>query len=118
MLLHMVNVVWQEMAVALAERFSGYPGAAILAGGTDGTDGPTDAAGGVATALSFSKAKTMGIDLSGYKAGHDTYNGLARMGRIHLNDALQSKSPDAGLLITGPTGTNVMDITMVVINNE
>ncbi len=84
----------QEFALAAAIDIAGLDGVTILSCGTDGTDGPTDAAGGVVNgATSDSAARTA-------LAENDSYHYL--------------KSRDA-LVITGPTHTNVMDIHVVIV---
>jgi glycerate 2-kinase len=87
----------QEFALVAARLLDGETGAALLAAGTDGTDGPTDAAGAFADGSSALRAKTIGVDLSAALADNDSYPVL---------EALDD------LLITGPTGTNVMDLVM------
>jgi hydroxypyruvate reductase len=72
----------------------------VLSGGTDGTDGPTDAAGAVADGHTLSRAEVLGLDAKSYLKRSDSYPFFAA-----LDD----------LLITGPTGTNVMDIYMVLV---
>jgi glycerate-2-kinase len=90
----------QEVALAaclaLAERR--LP-AVVLSGGTDGIDGPTDAAGAIATPEMLSSARTLGLDAADFLARNDTYNFFAPLG---------------GLLLTGPTDTNVGDIQVVI----
>ena len=83
-----------EFAVAAARVLNGR-GALVLSVGTDGVDGPTDAAGGWVDGASASHAAEAGIDLTRALATHATYDVLERLG---------------GLLKPGPTGTNVMDL--------
>lgn len=85
----------QALAVAMARECAGQGGIAILAAGTDGTDGPTDAAGGFATGEDWERIP--GGDEALARA--DTGSWLRRSG---------------GLFVTGPTGTNVMDIMLVL----
>jgi len=73
----------------------------LLAAGTDGTDGPTDAAGAFADGETCARAEAAGLDASDFLARNDSYNFFRR-----LDD----------LLITGPTGTNVMDLYLFLIN--
>ncbi|HRP56073.1 DUF4147 domain-containing protein [Agriterribacter sp.] len=75
---------------------------AILSGGTDGTDGPTKAAGAVIDSDTFIKLNELSIDPEAY---------------LHNNDAFHFFEKAGGLIITGPTQTNVMDIVVGVINN-
>ena len=83
-----------------AEGISGCAGAAVFSIGSDGTDGPTDAAGGYVdhtTAESFRKA---GVDVYGVLQDNDAYHALQKVG---------------GLIITGPTGTNVNDVAVALL---
>ncbi len=94
----------QELALSAAEVIAGTDGISILAAGSDGTDGPTDAAGGCVSG----ETKTLiesgsGNTLKKYLDNNDAYNAL------RLADAL---------VITGPTGTNVNDIILVLINSK
>lgn len=96
----------QEFALAAAGVLAGArhvrtpPPVAILAAGTDGTDGPTDAAGAFADATTLARARAAGCDLEQHLARHDAYPLFAR-----LDD----------LLISGPTGTNVMDVSLALV---
>jgi glycerate 2-kinase len=87
----------QECALAAALAMTGMQGVALLAAGTDGTDGPTDAAGGLADPSTVERAAAAGFDARDHLARHDAYPLLAATG---------------DLLITGPTRTNVMDIVV------
>jgi len=89
-----------ELALAFALEIEGIPGITLLSAGTDGTDGPTDAAGAIVDGMTMTRAKSRGLDPHGYLRDNDSYNFFRKSG---------------GLLITGPTGTNVMDIQIVVI---
>lgn len=92
----------QQLALAAAiELQDDYPGITLLSAGTDGTDGPTDAAGAIADAALMMLAKQKGLD-----AGHF----------FQQNDAYHFFEKTGGLLKTGPTQTNVMDIIVVIIN--
>jgi glycerate-2-kinase len=75
-------------------------GVTILSGGTDGEDGPTDAAGAVADASTLAAAHTAGLDPRAALARHDAYPYFATVG---------------GLLKTGLTHTNVMDLRVVLV---
>ena len=79
----------------------GAAGLAVLSGGTDGEDGPTDAAGAILTARILSMAKNLGLDPADF---------LAR------NDAYSFFEPLDGLIKTGPTQTNVCDVRVVVVD--
>ena len=85
----------QALAVAMARELSGEEGISLLVAGTDGSDGPTASAGGYVTGSSW--LGTDGGD-EALKAA-DSGSWLARSG---------------GLFVTGPTGTNVMDIMLVL----
>jgi hydroxypyruvate reductase len=89
----------QELALAAALAWDGLPGLTLLAAGTDGSDGPTDAAGAYADG---------GTVARGVARGADAREALAR------NDAHGFFATEGGLLRTGPTGTNVMDLVLVV----
>ncbi|MCR4621939.1 MAG: DUF4147 domain-containing protein [Clostridiales bacterium] len=85
----------QEAALAAAALLSGCSDTAVFAVGSDGTDGPTDAAGGYANGDTLSELARAGVDYSDALKLHDSYNALKAVG---------------GLIITGPTGTNVNDL--------
>jgi hydroxypyruvate reductase len=90
----------QEFALAAAIAARGLEGVTILAGGTDGTDGPTDAAGAFADGTTFDRAAQLGLDAADFLARNDSYHFFQP-----LND----------LLMTGPTGTNVMDLYLFLV---
>jgi hydroxypyruvate reductase len=90
----------QEFALAAALDIAEWDGIVVLSGGTDGTDGPTDAAGAVADGQTVSRAQALGLAAESYLKRSDAYSFFAA-----LDD----------LLMTGPTGTNVMDIYMVLV---
>lgn len=73
----------------------------VLSAGTDGTDGPTDAAGAIGDTITLHHAGQAGLDIASYLAAYDAY---------HFFQKTDS------LLITGPTQTNVMDLMMVLIS--
>jgi hydroxypyruvate reductase len=85
----------QELALAAAIALDGVPGVLLMALGTDGTDGPTDAAGAVSTGETMARARAAGLDAGSYLANNDAYPFFEA-----LND----------LIRTGPTGTNVNDL--------
>ena len=76
------------------------PGVAVLSGGTDGEDGPTDAAGAVATIETWEQCESQGLDAAGFLARHDSYPYFDRTG---------------GLIRTGLTGTNVTDVRVILV---
>jgi hydroxypyruvate reductase len=93
----------QEMALAFAIAAEKHPFAAdwvFLSAGTDGRDGPTDAAGGIVDAQSITRMHDARIKAEQYLANNDAYHAL-------------QKSKD--LLITGATGTNVADLQILLI---
>ncbi len=84
----------QEFALAAAMAIAGLPNITILSGGTDGTDGPTDAAGGLVNGATAGAGAAQALN------NNDSYPYL--------------KARDA-LIVTGPTGTNVMDIQIMLV---
>jgi len=90
----------QEMALSTAAGLAGMKNVAFLSGGTDGTDGPTDAAGGVVDGDTVRAGRTKGFSVSSFLMNNDSYRYLKETG---------------ALLITGPTGTNVMDIQVLLV---
>lgn len=93
----------QQLALAAMTRLGEAAGIALVSGGTDGEDGPTDAAGALVDARLVRAARERGLEPSDY---------LAR------NDAYHFFSPLGGLLKTGPTHTNVCDIRVVVVDRR
>ena len=91
----------QELALAAASGIGGIPGTAIFSVGSDGTDGPTDAAGGYVDHTTLEEFTALGIDV------HQT---------LHDNDAYHALQKTGGLIITGPTGTNVNDVAVALIS--
>ena len=89
-----------ELALAFAEEIAGLEGITLLSAGTDGTDGPTDAAGAIVDGQTIRMANTKGLDPEFYLNNNDSYTFFKNNGE---------------LLITGSTGTNVMDIQIVLI---
>jgi len=89
----------QEFALSVARKITGL-NAVVLAVDTDGTDGPTDAAGGIVDGKTLEKLKKAGIDVEGALKRHDSYRALEKAG---------------ALLKTGPTGTNVNSLTIAVV---
>jgi glycerate 2-kinase len=89
-----------ELALAFALEIEGIEGITLLSAGTDGTDGPTDAAGAIVDGQTIVKAKAISLAPEKYLKNNDSYNFFKKID---------------GLFITGPTGTNVMDIQIVVI---
>ncbi len=89
----------QEFALAGAAVCDGWASVAVLSAGSDGIDGPTDAAGGIVTGETASLARKRGLDLARALQRHDAYMALRRL---------------RALVMTGPTGTNVMDLHILL----
>jgi glycerate 2-kinase len=89
----------QELALAATLAVEGLPNVMLVALGTDGTDGPTDAAGAVATGETMARARGLGLDAVAHLADNDAYP---------FFNALDD------LIRTGPTGTNVNDLLFVM----
>lgn len=90
----------QELALAAAEGLTGLTEAAVFSFGSDGSDGPTDAAGGFVDQDSFAALRAAGLDPADVLRRNDAYPALERIG---------------GLIRTGPTGTNVNDLAMLLL---
>jgi len=91
----------QEFCLACALELEDLPArVVILSGGTDGNDGPTDAAGAMVDPLTVERGKSLGLDASSFLEENDSYHFF-------------EKTRD--LLITGPTRTNVMDVRLVLV---
>jgi glycerate 2-kinase len=90
----------QEFALAAAIQIDGLDGAVVLSAGTDGTDGPTDAAGGIVDGSTIQRGRSKGFDATAFLTRNDSYHFL--------------KATD-DLLITGPTFTNVMDLQVMLV---
>ena len=91
----------QELALSAAEQLSGIPGVALISVGSDGTDGPTDAAGGYVDGDTLIDLAQAGVDYHAMLANNDSYHALKAIG---------------GLVITGPTGTNVNDVAIGLVH--
>ena len=90
----------QETALAAAIDIAGLPRTLIAALGTDGTDGPTNAAGAIATGETIGRARSAGLDPPAYLLDNDAYHFFHTLG---------------DLIITGPTGTNVNDLLFILV---
>lgn len=90
----------QELALAAAEKIGGLSNTAVFSIGSDGTDGPTDAAGGYVDQNTSSILNKQNISI------HDV---------LYQNDAYHALQKCNGLIVTGPTGTNVNDVAVVLI---
>ena len=91
----------QEFALAGALEIQGLERVVLLSGGTDGTDGPTDAAGAIADHTTVNRALAMGLQPKTHLEENDAYPFFEKLG---------------DLLITGPTRTNVMDVHVLLIS--
>ena len=90
----------QEFALAAALEIGGLRDALILSGGTDGTDGPTDATGAIADSTTVARGQALGLDGGAFLANNDSYHFF---------------EPIGDLIKTGPTGTNVADIHLILV---
>lgn len=90
----------QELVLSSAIRIRGLEGTAILSIGTDGIDGITDAAGGIVDSTTMDRGIENGLDILDYLSNNDSYSYLKKTG---------------DLIITGPTGSNVNDIMLIVL---
>lgn len=90
----------QELALSSAPLLSKVENACIFSVGSDGTDGPTDAAGGYVDSDTLSALTSLSVDIPAVLNDNDSYNALKKCD---------------GLIITGPTGTNVNDLTVLLI---
>jgi len=93
----------QELALAAAIELEGLTGAVVLAAGTDGSDGPTTAAGAIADGESARRAREAHVDLAARLADNDSHAALEPLG---------------DLLLTGPTNTNLLDLYLIVVEPE
>ncbi len=90
----------QELALAAAPGLAGLTGAAVFSVGSDGTDGPTDAAGGYVDWETQPELAGRGLDIPAVLKENDAYHALEAVG---------------GLIVTGPTGTNVNDVAVAML---
>jgi hydroxypyruvate reductase len=90
----------QEFALAAAIDIDGLEDVLVLSGGTDGTDGPTDAAGALSDGTTLTSARKHGLDARAFLTNNDSYSFFDPLG---------------GLIKTGPTNTNVMDVRLVLV---
>ena len=90
----------QELALAAAVGINHIPGAAVFSVGSDGTDGPTDAAGGYVDYTTAGELKAQGIEIFDVLQQNDAYHALEKV---------------CGLIVTGPTGTNVNDVAVALL---
>nr|MCR5566961.1 glycerate kinase [Clostridiales bacterium] len=90
----------QEIALSAAAGIAGMPLAAVFSVGSDGTDGPTDAAGGYADGDTCKELLEHGLTVDAVLQDNDAYHALEKTG---------------GLIMTGPTGTNVNDVAVALL---
>ena len=93
----------QELALAAGENIRGLENVAVFSFGSDGTDGPTDAAGGISDGETAARLEACGLSIYNVLENNDAYRALKM-----LND----------LIITGPTGTNINDAAVALIRKQ
>ena len=93
----------QEFVLAAAIDIASNENIVVLSGGTDGTDGPTDAAGAIADTNTLKRAEAIGLDPDYFLLNNDSYHFFKKLG---------------DLFITGPTNTNVMDLRIALVSKE
>ena len=93
----------QELALSAAVGIEGLSNVLVFSLGSDGTDGPTDAAGGIVDGTTASRLRQQGISIHRVLQDNDAYHALQKTG---------------GLIFTGPTGTNVNDVAVVLIRKN
>jgi len=92
-----------EFVLAAAGEIAGWKGGAVFSAGTDGNDGPTDAAGAYADWRTVERAAKLNLSTADYLKNNDSYHFFK-----HLDD----------LIVTGPTNTNVMDLRLVIVRPQ
>ena len=90
----------RRIALAAAAGIDGMRNAAVFSVGSDGTDGPTDAAGGYVDGETCAALRAAGLTVDGVLQENDAYHALEKTG---------------GLIFTGPTGTNVNDVAVALL---
>ena len=90
----------QEIALAASQKIRGLDGVVIASLSTDGVDGPTDAAGAVADGKTIARAEALGLSAEEFLAENNSYNFFSKLG---------------DLIFTGPTGTNVNDVSVIIV---
>jgi len=90
----------QEIALAAALKLGSMDGVVVASLSTDGVDGPTDVAGAIADGKTLTRAAEMELNPEGFLAENNSYNFFSKLG---------------DLLFTGPTGTNVNDVSVIVV---
>jgi glycerate-2-kinase len=90
----------QEISLAAVSKLNGLDGVVVASLSTDGIEGPTDAAGAIADGKTLARAREEGLAPEGFLAENDSYHFFSELG---------------DLIFTGPTGTNVNDISVIVV---
>lgn len=90
----------QELSLSAALKLKGVDAVVIASLSTDGVDGPTDAAGAIVDGKTLARAARLGLNPEEYLVENDSYHFFSKLG---------------GLIVTGPTGTNVNDISVIII---
>ena len=90
----------QEIALYAAKGLKGLDNVVLFSLASDGTDGPTDAAGGIVDGMTVQRMEDIGMDVEQYLYNNDAYHALKSVG---------------DLIITGPTGTNLNDVTVMLV---
>ena len=93
----------QELALSAAAGIDGMENVAVFSLGSDGTDGPTDAAGGWVDGTTAARLREQGVQIYDVLKDNDAYKALKKVD---------------GLIITGPTGTNVNDVSVLLIRGK
>jgi hydroxypyruvate reductase/glycerate 2-kinase len=93
----------QELCLAALKEIGNIPGLLLLSAGTDGIDGNTEAAGALADAEISKRAGELGLSIDDF---------------LERNDSFRFFKQTGGLIVTGPTGTNVMDIAILLIGGN
>ncbi|MHB9102608.1 MAG: glycerate kinase type-2 family protein, partial [Sulfuricella sp.] len=99
----------QEIALAFAMEIDGLEGVTLLSAGTDGGDGPTDAAGALVDGNTAGRARRLGMGPVAYLDDNDSYGFFQQ---------LDAMSGTRNHFTTGPTGTNVMDLQIILLEKE
>jgi glycerate 2-kinase len=99
----------QELALAFALLIEGLEGMSLLSAGTDGTDGPTDAAGAIVDGSTVTRARSIGIDPVQCLKSNDSYSFFKQF---------DVRTGNKSHVMTGPTGTNVMDLQIILLDKS
>ncbi len=91
----------QEFCLCMVKAASEIPGSLFLSAGTDGNDGPTDAAGALVDESTLQRAASLGLNPGEFLENNDSYSFFEGLG---------------DLIVTGPTRTNVMDVRLILMN--